>query len=923
MSRKLAIGVVTLLTLAAVSCQGPLRLPLLTKPASQPSQASSQPSSCPAALEVQATLNAPAGVLAVRLANGLTVVIEENHNSPVVCVQAFVKAGSLFEGKFLGTGISHLAEHLVAQGVEQAHGSANKEEKSPLEKSIGGESNAFTSMDETSYFINAASSKASECVDLIAGWMTNQKITRNDFEIQHGVVQRELAMGFDDPARQLYTLHSRNVYRDHPAGVPVIGYAAPLAAITYDDLMSYHQRMYVPENMVFVVVGDVDPQAVLSRVRQDFAVMPEGRQPQLGLPEVQPIASTRRVSASNTRLTQTMEEMGFLTIPLADQDLYALDVLSYILSNGETSRLEQAILREQKLVTAISSSSWTPAWGKGEFGISFRCASGKADAAERAIVAELKKVIAEGVSDEELARAKRQKVADFVYARQTVQSQAAQLASDYLSTGDLNFSRQYTDRIQQVTAEQIRDVAEAYFHFDEMVVTRLLPGQVAASGPATQASTQPAAATQSFKLPNGLRVVLHPTQTTDVVSFFLATEGGVLLETPDNNGIGSLMAGLSTQGAGSLTADQISDFFESAGGSIAGTCGNNTFYWQATMLSDSWAKALPIFADVVLHPTYPQKELDIARPMMLDRIGKIDEGWQGLLLKHFRADFFKDSPLAMLPIGSRKNVSSATVEQIQQYHGQILKAGSSVMAVYGNFDAAQARKQIEQIFAGMPQGQNKLPQVEPRKVLPGGEVYVYPERTRGAAVIVGTPGMTVQNIADRVPMTVLDTIISGYQMPAGWLHEELRGRQLVYVVHAINQPALVPGTFVAYAECACENATPVATTIGDDFHKAVTYPFTQAQIDEAVNTIITADLLDNQEMHSLAMQAALDELYGFGYDFRDKYIQLLRAVKPDDVTRVARKYLTGPFVMVFISSKPELVEKNRCQASCQSCAGER
>jgi predicted Zn-dependent peptidase len=198
---------------------------------------------------------------------------------------------------------------------------------------------------------------------------------------------------------------------------------------------------------------------------------------------------------------------------------------------------------------------------------------------------------------------------------------------------------------------------------------------------------------------------------------------------------------------------------------------------------------------------------------------------------------------------------------------------------------------------------------------------VYPERTTGAGVIVAVPGMTLKDITDRVPMTVLDTIISGYQMPGGWLHEELRGRQLVYVVHAINQPALVSGAFIAYAECACENATPVATTIADDFHKAVTYPFTQAQIDEAVNSIVTADLLGNQEMHSLAMQAALDELYGFGYDFRDKYLQMLRQVKPADVTRVARKYLVGPFVMVFTSAKPELVEKGRCMTSCQTCVG--
>lgn len=857
-------------------------------------------------------IDAGAGVTVSKLGNGLVVIMKPVRTAPVVCVKAYVRAGGLYERQWLGAGISHLAEHLVAEDATHGHGDTKAAPKDDKVRNrvteIGGQSNASTSLAWTQYYISASSSKADQCIDLIADWMDNPRISDGAFRREHGVVQRELETGADDPRRQMWRSHSANVFGSHPAAVPVIGYKQPLSRLTLADVRAYVRRMYVPQNMVFCVVGDVDAAAVLNRICRAFAHLKAGRVPDLSLPDVKPLAGVRRVVRRHKDLTEAMETFSFQTIRLVHEDLYALDVLSYILTHGPASRLVQTVQREKKLVTSIGSYSWTPAWGTGEFAFTFRSAPEKADAAEKAILDELKSVVARGVTAEQLKRAKRQKVADYVYSQQTAEDIADTLATDYLSTADVTFSRIYTDRIQRVTLEQVQDVAKRYFTFDRMAITRMVPAKKqAATAAATQVATAKAE-TRFFKLPGGLRVILHPSDAVGLVSMAYVTEGGLLHEDEKTNGLGSLMTALSAKGAGTRSAEDIAKFFASAGGGVTGNCGNNTFYWQATVLDDSFDEALEIFADIIQKPTFSEKELEILRPQIISRVKRIDENWQSQLHKFFRSRFYF-GPYRMLSVGDEKVLKSATAEQIRGYHKErVGERGSiSVLAIYGNFDPAKARKRIEQLFVlgGTVGGKGgNLPDHQEDKL------FILKTTNKVAGIVLAVRGMKIKD-EDRYPITVLDTIISGYHLPSGWLHDELRGKELVYVVHAYNWPGadVEAGAFMVEAACQPEKVPEVVRIIEKNLRKATTYKPTQREIDRAVNVILTAELLDNQAISALSMSAALDELYGFGYDFRRKLEQRYRKVTPEDVRRVAKKYLTRPHIVVVTTPQPELAKK--------------
>jgi zinc protease len=180
-----------------------------------------------------------------------------------------------------------------------------------------------------------------------------------------------------------------------------------------------------------------------------------------------------------------------------------------------------------------------------------------------------------------------------------------------------------------------------------------------------------------------------------------------------------------------------------------------------------------------------------------------------------------------------------------------------------------------------------------------------------AAIMVGWPGMRITNTDDRVAIEVLDTIISGWQLPRGWLHSELRGRQLVYVVHAYNWVGLAPGTFAVYAATQPGNAQEVLDIIHEKIDQTLTHEYTEEEIREAVNIILTAELLDNQTMAALAMQSTLDELYGLGYDYRRGLEQRLRAVTAEDLRRVAETYLAGPAVESVTTPQPAALKEDQ------------
>jgi len=834
------------------------------------------------------------GITTVTLDNGMTVALKEFHAAPVVAVRMYVKTGSMYEQEYLGAGISHLFEHLLSGGTTHKR---TEEESEKLVASIGGQTNAYTSTAHTCYHVTALAKHFDTALDLLSDWIMNCAFTQKEYERERGVVTREMETRQSEPPVQLHRLEYQTLFKVHPVRFPVIGYRDVFDRLTREDVIKYHQRMYVPNNMLLVAVGDFRTDETLAKIRQTFKPFKQRPIPAIVLPTEPPQTSRRTAVKELPALSRAHVHLTWRTIPLVHPDLYPLDVMSYILANGDSSRLVRILRDEKRLVHSIRSWSYTPGYDAGVFTVSVRLDPDKIDATQKAVLEEVYRLRDEPVTASELARAKKQKAADHVFGLQTVDARAANIGLDILSAHDPNFGEKYVDNIQKVTAESITAVARKYFSDDRLCVTILRPPLKKSTRP--EAGVPELGPVKKVVLDNGLRLLLRRNAAVPIVSMQAYVLAGVRAETPEKNGVCRLMANLLLRGTTTRTAVQIAQAFDAMGGRIGASSGNNTFFVRAACLKEDFPTALEIFADVIRNPRFAPDEIDKMRERLVAAVRSERDQWFPEGQRFFREHFFTRSAYHLLPAGTDQSLQGITREDLAAFHGRYCAPGNMVLAVFGDIDPGAARAEVARRF-GTFRGRGPLvfPSPSSEPAMTENRKIVKETRKKVAAVFVGYPGMRFTDVKDRFAMEVLDAMSSGIRLPGGWLHKNLRGRQLVYVVHAYNWVAVEPGYFGVYAACEPQNADKVAELIVKVLDRARTEELVDEEVRIAKTICLTADRLQKQTNADLAAEAALSELYGLGYDFGDRYVAGVTAVTKQDIRGVARKYLHHRLVAI-------------------------
>src|SRR4051794_5010122 len=246
------------------------------------------------------------------LNNGIKVVVKRVP-SPVVAVRAYAQTGGVYEGKWLGGGLSHLLEHLVAGGSNERRTEADNRN---LLQQIGNNSNAYTTEDRTAFFVNTTPPHLEQAVDLVTGWLLGAKITVPEYQREYQVVQRELEMGKGEPDRQFYYMSAMNRYRVNPARVLVIGYQEVIQGLSRDDVYNYYKLAYEPSNMTFAVVGDLDPEVMLAAVRKNVSDAKPSRVFSHDIAAEPPLLGPRTLVATFPKLGQARLELGFPSVKL-------------------------------------------------------------------------------------------------------------------------------------------------------------------------------------------------------------------------------------------------------------------------------------------------------------------------------------------------------------------------------------------------------------------------------------------------------------------------------------------------------------------------------------------------------------------------------------------------------------------------------
>ncbi|MEO1237471.1 MAG: pitrilysin family protein, partial [Planctomycetota bacterium] len=270
--------------------------------------------------------------LVAELPNRMVIVAQSVPTAPVVSVQAWVKTGSLYEQEHVGAGLSHFLEHLVSGGTTTNRTEA---QSTATLGRIGAQTNAATSLDTVRYYINTTSAHTATAVDLLSDWMQNNVVLQSEYERERDVIQSEFSMGQGDPGRIHWKLTQQARFADtptHPGAHPTIGYLDEFLTVSRDELYDFYRRMYVPNNMVFVVVGDIDPPQVIEQVAALWGDVPTGELPELSFPVAPPAETTGPVVVEGVAaITRPRVRLLWPGVRLGGEHDYALDLLAGVL----------------------------------------------------------------------------------------------------------------------------------------------------------------------------------------------------------------------------------------------------------------------------------------------------------------------------------------------------------------------------------------------------------------------------------------------------------------------------------------------------------------------------------------------------------------------------------------------------------------
>jgi zinc protease len=409
------------------------------------------------------------------LDNGLRVIVKPDHRAPVVVSMVWYRIGSTDEVNGT-TGVAHVLEHMMFKGTKDVPAG----EFSRIIAAAGGRENAFTGTDYTGYFQTLHKSHKALALKLEADRMVNLAMSADEFSKEIRVVMEERRWRTDDRPRALvYERLMATALLEHPYRHPVIGWMNDIEHMRIEDARAFYATWYAPNNAILVVVGDVEPQDVFALAEQHFGALkakplpsrkPQEEPPQLGIKRL-----TVKAPAELPYVLMAYR-VPALRDPEKEWEPYALEMLANVLDGYEAARLPRVLVRTERVANSVGASYDGVGRGPALFFLEGVPSDGKSvSEMEQALRREVRKVAAEGVSEEELKRIRAQVVAAHVYQRDSMFFQAREIGS--METAGLSYKTPdvILEKLKQVTPAQVQEVARKYFGDDRLTVAYLDP----------------------------------------------------------------------------------------------------------------------------------------------------------------------------------------------------------------------------------------------------------------------------------------------------------------------------------------------------------------------------------------------------------------------------------------------------------------
>lgn len=827
------------------------------------------------------------------LPNGLKVFVVTDPSTTLTAVKTVVRAGSITEGACLGQGLSHFLEHLVAGGPTTFRTESDYKTGLSL---LGGGYNAYTTNDHTCYYINTTPEHTHEAIKILSEWMFFNTFGTIEFEREREVITREIEKNNAEIGRVYYQLCQSHFYQNHELKYPVIGHLENFRRTTIQQLKDYYRRYYTASNMILVVGSPLSAEEILPWVELEFGRATTEAAPVFPVvAEPTPFAARRLEKSWDT--ATTYYSIRFATTDLFSDDLYALDLLDFILTNGEDSLIVKDIVDDKKWAYSASSSSYTPSVSSGYFDFSFDLDKDRCDDVKHAVFGHLATIARGNIDEAMVLRAKKQKLAEDIFSITTIDDRISRIGMGYLYGQSPDFYDVYTAKFRQVTVQDVITVAKKYFDPSRVVETVMIPKQeaVVATGPTIIVPAT--SGIQKHSYPNGVRLLINPERSIPRLHVKTFFEGGLRRESSANNGIGTMMADMLGTATSTRTKLEIAKMIEDNGADISSSIGNNTLSYSLDCLSEDLDVLAPLYLDTMTDAQFVKSELVESRRQILKWIGQRRDDWYRYASYQFRKQFYGDHPCGMPSNGEIESVKAITTSDLAAYYDSHWNPNRMVISVAGDIDPQKAIELFAPIGhfekSGIPVGHLTR------------TLHTTPNWIKGAvdqdiaSVFVAFDGGRLTDHDDAIRLDLMTTVLSGMNYPGGRLHHLLRDEGLVYMVHGANHLGVEPGYIVFYAL----TSDPHQQRVHDIIHEQITSVKTDKISSDEFGQAIAQMKFHYKDriapIEAMGTIAAVDELLGKGFEHSMRIAEAVDRLRIEDVQDLANTYLNNPQVYWF------------------------
>lgn len=849
-------------------------------------------------------------------ANGLKVIGIESHKSPVVSVQIWVRNGSADErpGE---EGISHFIEHLLFKGTKKF----KVGEIASMVEACGGEINAYTSYDQTVYYITISKNFFPNAMDAIYE-MVAHPFDPEEIDKEREVVIEEIKRSHDSLSRRASRLLFSSMYVDYPYQIPVIGYDEVVKSVTPEHIRTFFKERYSTENMFLVVSGDFSKGDLEKQTEKTFAQIAPTKLQERPRKEIH-LIDKKTVRVEHAPFEDSILYMAWPGTNVLDDDVAAIECLALILGQGTSSRLVRRLRLDEPLVKSIGSGAWTPTT-RGFFSIS---SSFNPDMLERVlsgIRAVLESFFEHGATAEELYKAKVNFLSDEAYSLETVGGLAQKFGGNYDVAHDIYFHKKFYAQLESVKLSDLQRVARKYLDPNKMLLTFVTPQDTAPAEKLLQewnfkqpklqseyqkelvvhfqspsVSSQDVAPVKAETYKSGLRAFYRTSSVAPVFNFRLAALGGSRVVGAEQAGLTELVSRVWASQTKTYSENEYREKLDRLASSVYAFSGKNTFGLVVDGLKESETELAHFFSDTIFNFSIDPRIVEREKHMVRESVRARKDSPAQVAILNFNKLMFAGHPYGIDSLCEGNSLDHIGAQDIEKYISNYLSSANMVGVLSGDFDFSIWHKQMQEVSEKFSKKTSEI------KMLPlaplGKNEWRYEKADKEQTHIVyGFRGVTITS-QERYALQVMEAILAGQ---GGRLFLELRDKaSLAYSVSPLRLEGMDTGYFATYIGCSPDKADTALKMMKEELMKLVDATVGEAELERAKNYLIGGHDIGLQRNASLASAIAFNEIYGIKASEVFDYAQYISKVTSEDVQKAARQLFTQKHVVSVVGAK--------------------